>query len=413
MTRRVVVTGVGLVTPIGTGSSEVFDAFLQGKNGIGTITNFDPEGYSSQIAGEVSGFDENDFFTPKDTRKMDRFIRFGVAASLLALEDSKLIIDESNATRVGVSVGSGIGGLGFIEKQHDILKTKGPKRVSPFFIPSVIINLASGAISIRTGAKGPNHALVTACATGTHSIGDSYRMIQRGDADAMLAGGAEAAVTPLAVAGFASLRALSTRNDNPEVASRPFDKERDGFVIGEGAAVLILEEREQALKRGARIYCEIVGYGLTGDAYHITAPAEDGDGPARAMAMAIKDANIEPSALSYINAHGTSTPYNDKIETVAIKKVFEDHAYKLKINSTKSMTGHLLGGAGGLEGAITALSIYNQKIHPTINLTVKDPECDLDYVPNKAEDLAIEYAMSNSFGFGGTNACILMKKHEE
>jgi len=413
MTRRVVVTGIGLVTPIGTGSSEVFDAFLQGKNGIGTITNFDPEGYSSQIAGEVSGFDENDFFTPKDTRKMDRFIRFGVAASLLALEDSKLVIDESNATRVGVSVGSGIGGLGFIEKQHDILKSKGPKRVSPFFIPSVIINLASGAISIRTGAKGPNHALVTACATGTHSIGDSFKMIQRGDADAMFAGGAEAAVTPLAVAGFASLRALSTRNDNPEIASRPFDKERDGFVIGEGAAVLMLEEREHALKRGAKIYCEVVGYGLTGDAYHITAPAEDGDGPARAMEMAIKDANVSPSALSYINAHGTSTPYNDKIETGAIKRVFKDHAYKLKINSTKSMTGHLLGGAGGLEGAITALSIYNQKIHPTINLTVKDPECDLDYVSDGAKDLAIEYAMSNSFGFGGTNACILMKKHEE
>jgi 3-oxoacyl-[acyl-carrier-protein] synthase II len=413
MTRRVVVTGVGLVTPIGTGSSEVFDTFLQGKNGIGTITNFDPEGYSSQIAGEVSGFDENDFFTPKDSRKMDRFIRFGVAASLLALEDSKLVIDSSNATRVGVSVGSGIGGLGYIEKQYDILKSKGPKRVSPFFIPSVIINLASGAISIRTGAKGPNHALVTACATGTHSIGDSYKMIQRGDADAMFAGGAEAAVTPLAVAGFASLRALSTRNDKPEAASRPFDKERDGFVIGEGAAVLILEEREHALKRGAKIYCEVVGYGLTGDAYHITAPAEDGDGPARAMEMAIKDAGVDPSSLAYINAHGTSTPYNDKIETGAIKRVFKDHAYKLKINSTKSMTGHLLGGAGGLEGAVTALSIYNQKVHPTINLTVEDPDCDLDYVSRGAEDLAIEYAMSNSFGFGGTNACILMKKHEE
>jgi len=412
MTRRVVVTGMGLVTPIGTGSSEIFNVFLQGKNGIGTITNFDPEEYSCQIAGEVD-FDESAYFTPKDTRKMDRFIRYGVAASLLALEDSKFTIDQSNATRVGVSVGSGIGGLGYIEKQYDILKTKGPKRVSPFFIPSVIINLASGAISIRTGAKGPNHALVTACATGTHSIGDSYKMIVRGDADAMFAGGTEAAATPLAVAGFASLRALSTRNDSPETASRPFDKERDGFIIGEGSGVVFLEEREQALKRGAKIYCEVVGYGLSGDAYHITAPAEDGDGPIRAMNMAMNDAGISPNQLAYINAHGTSTPYNDKIETKAIKQVFKEHANNLKINSTKSMTGHLLGGAGGLEGAITALSIFNQKIHPTINLTVKDPECDLDYVANGAEDLAIEYAMSNSFGFGGTNACILLKKHEE
>lgn len=412
MNRRVVVTGVGLVTPIGTGSSEIFDAFLQGKNGIRRITNFDPEEYSCQIAGEVD-FDESPYFSPKDTKKMDKFIRFGVVASLLALEDSKLVIDDSNATRVGVSVGSGIGGLEYIEKQHDILKTKGPKRVSPFFIPSVIINLASGAISIRTGAKGPNHALVTACATGTHSIGDSFKMIARGDADVMIAGGTEAAVTPLAVAGFASLRALSTRNDHPEIASRPFDKDRDGFVIGEGSGIVILEERDHALKRGAKIYCEVIGYGLTGDAYHITAPAENGDGPVRAMQMAINDAKIDPSVLNYINAHGTSTPYNDKIETGAIKTVFKEHAYKLKVNSTKSMTGHLLGGAGGLEGAITALSIFNQKVHPTINLTVQDPECDLDYVPNGAEDFEINYAMSNSFGFGGTNACILMKKHEK
>jgi len=409
MNRRVVVTGVGLVSPVGIGSRNVFEALLSGKNGIRKITKFDPEGYASQVAGEVD-FPLEDFLDRKEARKMAPFIHFAVAASDIALADSGLSITPETATRVGVIIGSGIGGLDYIEEQHSVLLEKGPRRVSPFFIPASIINLASGTVSIRTGAKGPNHAIVTACATGTHAVGDAYRMIQRGDADAMIAGGSESAVTPMAVAGFASMKALSTRNDEPDKASRPFDAERDGFVIGEGAGILILEELGLALKRGARIYGEVVGYGLTGDAYHMTAPAEDGDGPMRAMRMALGD--IAPEQVGYVNAHGTSTPYNDKIESKAIRGVFGEHADKLMVSSTKSMVGHLLGAAGGLEGAVTLLSLFEGKVHPTVNLTTPDPECDLDYIKEGSRTLDAECAMSNSFGFGGTNGCLLFRRFE-
>lgn len=409
MNRRVVVTGVGLVSPVGIGTKNVFEALLDGKNGIRRISKFDPEGYASQVAGEVD-FPLEDYLDRKEARKMAPFIHFAVAASDIALKDSGLTISPENAAKVGVILGSGIGGLDYIEEQHKMLLEKGPRRVSPFFIPASIINLASGTVSIRTGAKGPNHAVVTACATGTHAIGDAFHMIQRGDADAMIAGGTESAVTPMAVAGFSSMKALSTRNDDPAHASRPFDAERDGFVIGEGAGIMILEELGSALKRGARIYGEVVGYGLTGDAYHMTAPAEDGDGPMRAMQMALGD--ITPDQVGYINAHGTSTPYNDKIESKAIRGVFGAHADKLMVSSTKSMVGHLLGAAGGLEGAVTVLSLFEGKVHPTANLTVPDPECDLDYITEGARALDAEYAMSNSFGFGGTNGCLLFKRFE-
>ncbi len=412
MKKRVVVTGLGIVSPLGTGRAEIYNNFLAGKNGIRHITKFDTEGFPSKIAGEVN-FDEGAFISPKEARKMDNFIKYAIAASEIALEDSGLKIDESNCNEIGVLVGSGIGGLNYIEQQYKTLLERGPRRVSPFFIPSVIINLASGTVSIRLGAKGPNSSVVTACATGTNSIGDAFKIIQRGDAVAMIAGGCEAAITPLAVAGFSQMKALSTRNDEPEKASRPFDKERDGFVIGEGSGVLILEELEHALKRGAKIYAEIVGYGMSGDAYHITAPAEDGGGAKRAMTAAIKDAEIFPENIDYINAHGTSTYFNDKIETKAIKDLFGEHAYKLKINSTKSMTGHLLGGAGGLEAAILALTLFTGKAHPTKNLEVQDPECDLDYMPGTYQEINPVYGMSNSFGFGGTNACLVMKKFEE
>ena len=409
MNRRVVVTGVGLVSPVGIGTKNVFEALLDGKNGIRRISKFDPEGYASQVAGEVD-FPLEDYLDRKEARKMAPFIHFAVAASDIALKDSGLTISPENAAKVGVIIGSGIGGLDYIEEQHKMLLEKGPRRVSPFFIPASIINLASGTVSIRTGAKGPNHAVVTACATGTHAIGDAFHMIQRGDADAMIAGGTESAVTPMAVAGFSSMKALSTRNDDPAHASRPFDGERDGFVIGEGAGIMILEELGSALNRGARIYGEVVGYGLTGDAYHMTAPAEDGDGPMRAMQMALGD--IAPDQVGYINAHGTSTPYNDKIESKAIRGVFGAHADKLMVSSTKSMVGHLLGAAGGLEGAVTVLSLFEGKVHPTANLTVPDPECDLDYITEGARALDAEYAMSNSFGFGGTNGCLLFKRFE-
>ncbi len=409
MNRRVVVTGVGLVSPVGIGTKNVFEALLDGKNGIRRISKFDPEGYASQVAGEVD-FPLEDYLDRKEARKMAPFIHFAVAASDIALKDSGLTISPENAAKVGVIIGSGIGGLDYIEEQHKMLLEKGPRRVSPFFIPASIINLASGTVSIRTGAKGPNHAVVTACATGTHAIGDAFHMIQRGDADAMIAGGTESAVTPMAVAGFSSMKALSTRNDDPAHASRPFDAERDGFVIGEGAGIMILEELGSALNRGARIYGEVVGYGLTGDAYHMTAPAEDGDGPMRAMQMALGD--IAPDQVGYINAHGTSTPYNDKIESKAIRGVFGAHADKLMVSSTKSMVGHLLGAAGGLEGAVTVLSLFEGKVHPTANLTVPDPECDLDYITEGARALDAEYAMSNSFGFGGTNGCLLFKRFE-
>jgi len=411
MNRRVVVTGIGLVSPVGIGNHNVFDALLEGRNGIRRITQFDASDYPSQMAGEVD-FPVEEYLDRKEARKMHRFIQFALAGTDIALADAGLTIGPENAERVGVMVGSGIGGLSGIEEQHSVLLEKGPRRVSPFFIPSVIINLASGQISIRTGAKGPNSAVVTACATGTHAIGDAFRMIQRGDADAMIAGGTEAAVTPMAVAGFGSMKALSTRNDDPEKASRPFDAERDGFVIGEGAGILILEALDHAVARGARIYAEVVGYGLTGDAYHMTAPAEDGDGPYRAMKMALETAGVAPQAVGYINAHGTSTPYNDKIESGAIRRLFGGHADSLKVNSTKSMCGHLLGGAGGLEGGVTVLSLFHQKVHPTINLTSPDPECDLDYVAGGAESVSMAYAMSNSFGFGGTNGCLLFRRFE-
>ncbi len=410
--KRVVVTGIGIVSPLGTGSYEIYQNFLEGKNGIVKITKFDTEGFSSKIAGEAL-FDEGAFISPKEGRKMDTFIKFAIAASEIALNDSGLKINESNSSEIGVLVGSGIGGLNYIEQQCKTLLEKGPRRISPFFIPAVIINLASGAVSIRLGAKGPNSSVVTACATGTNAIGDAFKIIQRGDAKAMIAGGCEAAITPLAVAGFSQMKALSTRNDQPEKASRPFDKDRDGFVIGEGAGILILEEMEHALNRGAKIYAEVVGYGMSGDAYHITAPAEDVDGARRAMEAAIKDAGISPSEINYVNSHGTSTYYNDKIETKAIKNLFKEHAYKLKINSTKSMTGHLLGGAGGLESAILALTLHTGKAHPTRNLENPDPECDLDYMPNGAEEINPEYGMSNSFGFGGTNATLVMKRFEK
>ncbi len=412
MNKRVVITGLGLITPLGTGSYEIYERFLNGENGIRRITKFDPDGFSSQIAGEVD-FDEGAFIPPKEARKMDNFIKYAIAASEIAVQDSGLKIDSSNCNEIGVLIGSGIGGLNLIEQQYKVLMERGPRRVSPFFIPSVIINLASGAVSIRLGAKGPNSSVVTACATGTNSIGDAFKIIQRGDAVAMIAGGCEAAITPLAVAGFGQMKALSTRNEEPEKASRPFDKDRDGFVIGEGAGVLILEEMEHALNRGAKIYAEVVGYGMSGDAYHITAPAEDGDGARRAMAAALRDAGIKPEDVDYINAHGTSTYYNDKIETKAIKDLFGEQAYKLKINSTKSMTGHLLGGAGGLEAGILALTLFTGKAHPTRNLEVKDPECDLDYIQGRFIEFNPVYGMSNSFGFGGTNASLVMRKFEE
>lgn len=411
MNRRVVVTGVGLVTPVGIGNRTVFEALLSGRIGLRKITKFDPTGFASQVAGEVD-FPVEEYLDRKEARKMATFIHYAVAASDIAMQDSGLRIQSENASRTGVMIGSGIGGLDYIEEQHKMLLEKGPRRVSPFFIPASIINLASGTVSIRTGAKGPNHAVVTACATGTHAIGDAFRIIERGDADAMIAGGSEAAVTPMAVAGFSSMKALSTRNDEPEKSSRPFDLERDGFVIGEGAGVMILEELGSALKRGARIYGEVVGYGLTGDAYHVAAPAEDGDGPIRAMKMAMETAAVAPEQVGYLNAHGTSTPYNDKIETRAIRHAFGDQADKLVVTSTKSMVGHLLGGAGGLEAAVTVMSLSEGKVHPTANLENPDPECDLDYAAEGARDLDMEYAMSNSFGFGGTNGCLLFKRFE-
>lgn len=411
MSRRVVITGIGTVCPLGIGVDSVFESLLAGKNGIRRITRFDPEEFPCQVAGEID-FPVDEFLDRKEARKMDRFIQYAVAASDVALKDSGYTITPANATRTGVLIGSGIGGLGSLEEQHDVLRQRGPRRISPFFIPSVIINLAAGTVSIRTGAKGPNISIVTACATGNHSIGDAYRLIQRGDADAMLAGGTEAAVTEMAVGGFAAMKALSTRNDSPETASRPFDRERDGFVIGEGAGVLILEELGGALKRGARIYAEIVGYGMSGDAYHMTAPASDGDGPVRAMEMALKSADVKPEDVQYVNAHGTSTPFNDKIETTAIRSVFGAHADKLRVNSTKSMVGHLLGAAGGLESAVAVLSLFHQKTHPTVNLKNPDPECDLNYLPEGAESFEIRHALTNSFGFGGTNGCLLFRQFE-
>jgi 3-oxoacyl-[acyl-carrier-protein] synthase II len=411
--RRVVVTGVGLVSSLGIGTEETWEGLLSGRSGIGPITRFDPAGFSVRIAGEVKGFDPLRFVEKKDVKKMDVFIQYAIAASQFALADSGLEITKDNGERVGVFIGSGIGGFATIEREHAVLLESGPRRISPFFIPAIIINLASGQVSIRTGAKGPNSATATACSASAHAIGDAMKIIERGDADAMIAGGTEAAVTPMGVGGFAAMRALSTRNDEPQRASRPFDKNRDGFVVGEGSGVLVLEALESARARGGRIYAELSGYGMSADAYHMTTPSENADGASRAMALAIADAGIRPEEVDYINAHGTSTEHNDRTETLAIRKVFGDHAKKLPVSSTKSMTGHLLGGAGGLEAGITVLTLRDQKLPPTINYETPDPECDLDYVPNEARSARVDYAMSNSFGFGGTNASLLFRGYRQ
>ena len=397
-TRRVVVTGLGLVTPLGTGVEKTWKALCAGESGIGRITRFDPSGYDAQIAGEVKDFDPAQFIEKKEIKKMDTFIHYAVGASQLAVEDARLTVAPEEATRVGVYIGSGIGGLGSIEHYHDVLKEKGPGRVSPFFIPMTIINLASGQVAIRLGAKGPNSCAVTACATGNHCIGDATRLIQRDDADVMLAGGAEAAITPLGVAGFASAKALSFRNNEPMKASRPFDKDRDGFVLGEGAGVVVLEELEHARKRGARIYAEVIGYAMNSDAYHITAPPEEGEGAVRCMEMALKDADVAKTDIGYINAHGTST-MADAIETKAIKQVFGEQAYHIPVSSTKSMTGHLLGAAGGIEAVFSILALYDGILPPTINLDHPDPACDLDYVPNHSRPAKPQVVLSNSFAF--------------
>ena len=412
MNRRVVVTGIGLVSALGIGTRETWEALLAGQSGVTRITRFDVSGYATQIAAEVKGFDPLAFIEKKEIKKMDLFIQYAIAAAQFAMDDSGLQITETNAPNIGVYIDSGIGGFITIEREHEALLNGGPRKVSPFFIPSAIINLASGQVSIRFGAKGPNSATCTACSASAHAIGDAYEIIKRCDADAMIAGGSEAAICAMSVGGFGQLRALSTRNDEPARASRPFDKDRDGFIIGEGAGVLILEELEHARRRGAAIYAEIVGYGMSSDAYHMTAPSEDGDGARRVMAMAVRKAGVAPSDLDYINAHGTSTPYNDRLETLAIRNCFGEHAERLAISSTKSMTGHLLGGAGGLEAGITALAVYHQVAPPTINLDDPDPECDLDYVPHQSRQMPIRYALSNSFGFGGTNAALLFKRFE-
>ena len=409
--RRVVVTGLGLVTPLGTGVEKTWKAICDGQSGVGRITKFDPADYTCQIAGEVRDFDPAAYIEKKEIKKMDTFIHFAVAAIQMAVDDAGLKVTEENANRVGVYIGAGIGGLPAIEQYHSILLERGPDRVTPFFIPMVIINLASGQVAIRFGARGPNSCAVTACATGNHCIGDAFRIIQRGEADVMLAGGTEATITPLAVAGFAAAKALSRRNDEPTRASRPFDRDRDGFVLGEGAGVVVLEERETAIRRGARIYAELVGYAMTSDAYHITAPPDDAEGAVRCMELAITDAGVAKEEVSYINAHGTST-FADKVETQAIKKVFGDRAYRIPVSSTKSMTGHLLGAAGGIEAVFSILSIHRGIVPPPINQDHPDPECDLDYVPGRARPASVGLALSNSFGFGGVNACLLFKRSD-
>ncbi|MFQ5464768.1 MAG: beta-ketoacyl-ACP synthase II [Thermodesulfobacteriota bacterium] len=411
--RRVAVTGLGITCPLGTGLQKCWDAAISGTPGIREITRFDPEGFPVRIAGEVPDFEPLDFIEKKEIKKMDLFIQYAMAAGLMAVEDSGLEITEENSERVGVYIGAGIGGLPAIEKWYDVLKEKGPERITPFFIPMVIINLASGQVSIRIGARGPNSCAVTACATGTHSIGDAARLIQTGEADAMVAGGTESTITPLCVGGFNAMKALSTRNDDPAAASRPFDRDRDGFVIGEGSGVVVLEEMESAKKRGARIYAEVCGYGMNSDAHHMTTPAPDGAGAARCMELALKASGTNADEVDYINAHGTSTYYNDLYETQAIKAVFGDHAGKLAVSSTKGMTGHLLGAAGGIEAVFTALSLYEGVMPPTINYTTPDPECDLDYVPNTTREGRIRAALSNSFGFGGTNGVLLFKRFED
>ena len=407
-----VVTGVGLISAVGIGTEETWKAIVDGRSGIDRITSFDASGFAAQIAGEVKGFDPLLYIEKKEVKKMGRFIHFAIAASDFALQSAGLQVTSELRERVGVYIGSGIGGFDVIEREHANLLSGGPKKISPFFIPATIINLASGRVSMRTGAQGPNSATATACTTSAHAVGDSFRIIQHGDADVMICGGSEAAITPMGVGGFAAMRALSTRNDQPQAASRPFDAERDGFVVGEGAGVLILEELDFATRRGAPILAELVGYGMSADAYHITSPPEDGDGAYRVMRNAVRDAGIRFDQIDYINAHGTSTPVGDRIETLAIKRTFGEHARKLAVSSTKSMTGHLLGGAGGLEAGIVVLAIRDQIMPPTINQCTPDPACDLDYIPNFARQARIDFALTNSFGFGGTNGALVFKRFD-
>ncbi len=411
--RRVVVTGLGVVSPLGIGADFFWKALVNGTSGVGRITRFDPTGYGCQIAAEVKGFDPLQWIDKKEVKKMDTFVRYALAAGLMAVEDAHLKVSDGRQDRVGVLVGTGMGGIIMLVEQYIVLVEKGPDRVSPFFIPGIIPNMASGRLSMHLGAKGPNSCVSTACATGNHAIGDSLRIIQRGEADVMLAGGTEAVISTLCIAGFNNAKALSTRNDEPERASRPFDKKRDGFVMGEGACVLVLEALDHALDRGAPIYAEVVGYGMSGDAYHVTAPAPEGEGAVQSMEGAIRDAGIPPEAVDYINAHGTSTPYNDANETLAIKRVFGDHAYRIPVSSIKSMIGHTLGAAGAIEAAATVLTLKHGIVPPTINYEFPDPDCDLDYVPNKAREVTIQLALNNSFGFGGTNATTVFRRYEE
>lgn len=411
MSRRVVVTGVGLVSSLGIGTAATWDALCAGKSGIGPITRFDASAFASRIAGEVKGFDPLQFVAKKDVKKMDVFIQYAIAAAEFASTDAALVVTPETASRVGVIIASGIGGFSTIEREHRALLEGGPRKISPFFIPAAIINLAAGQVSIRLGAKGPNSATCTACSASAHAVGDAFEVIRQGRADVMVTGGSEAAITPMGVGGFAAMRALSTRNDDPTRACRPFDRDRDGFIIGEGAGVLVLEEHEYAVNRGANIYAELVGYGMSGDAYHVTAPAENGDGAQRVMRAALEQAGVAPEQVDYVNAHGTSTPFNDRIETFAIKECFGSHAKRLAVSSTKSMTGHLLGAAGGLEAGVAALAVRDQVIPPTVNQEHPDPDCDLDYVPNVKRSATVDFALSNSFGFGGTNASLLFKRY--
>jgi len=413
MKRRVVITGLGVISPLGNDAGTFWNHLIQGKSGAGLISRFDTSEYAVKIAAEVKGFDPLQYVDKKEARKMDLFVQYAVAVAKMAVENAGLAMDKVDPCRVGVYIGSGIGGILTLEDQFKTLHTRGPRRVSPFFVPMMIANMASGQVSIQIGAKGPNSAAVSACATGTHCIGDAFKIIQRGDADVMIAGGSESSISPIAVAGFSAMGALSTRNDEPEKASRPFEKDRNGFVMGEGAGVLVLESLEHALNRGANIIAEVIGYGMTADAYHLTSPAPDGEGAARSMKMAIADAGLKPEDIDYINAHGTSTELNDKYETRAIKTVFGDHAYKLAISSNKSMIGHLLGAAGGVEAVAMAMTIKDQIIPPTINHVTPDPECDLDYVPNEARKARVRVALSNSLGFGGHNASIVFKEYDE
>ena len=411
--RRVVITGMGILSPVGIGLKQNWESIISGQSGITRVTQVeDVERFPSQVAGEVSDFRAEDFLDIKDIRRMDRFIQLGMVAAAEAMQDSGLEVTEENAPRIGVHIGSGIGGVGTIEAMTTIYNERGPRRISPFYVPSSIINMISGNVSIKYGLKGPNLAMVTACTTATHSIGDAGRIIEYGDADVMVAGGAEGAITPTALAGFGNARALTGRNDDPEGASRPWDADRDGFVLGEGAGVMILEEREHALRRGAKIYAELAGFGMSGDAYHMTSPPPDGEGAARCMLNALRNSGLNPDQVQYVNAHGTSTPLGDKGETAAIKRAFGDHAYRLAVSSTKSMTGHLLGAAGGIEAIYSALAVHHQLAPPTINLDTPDPDCDLDYVPGTAREVEIDAALSNSFGFGGTNGTLVFRKHD-